>query len=82
MRSLEANWRRYPTCKPSRARGRLPKGVHHEAIRPNRPGVRPPGGEHALAELIIGGSLVSTDITAKAPQDQGVTVDGGADDAA
>ncbi len=37
---------------------------------------------NTLAELIIGGSLASTDIAAQAPQDQGVTVDGDADDAA
>jgi hypothetical protein len=37
---------------------------------------------NTLAELIIGGSLASTDIAAQAPQDQSVTVDGDADDAA
>ena len=37
---------------------------------------------NTLAELIIGGSLASTEITSKAPEDQGTRADGDSDEAA
>ena len=38
------------------------RGIHDEAVRADRPGGGPPG-RNMLAELIVGGSLVSIDIT-------------------